>query len=451
MFRLSKKAKIGICALLTASIICPFTYAYRTASSLNGHDFTHIEVPTANTNYDEIIKKAEETKSEYEKKASETKDKIDSLQVEYDSILSYIKELDQKQNDLTAEIIDIESAMNNLVKDKQETEAKLEAATEKKDKQYETMKSRIKYLYENGETSYLDIIFSTNNITDLLNRVEYVAQISKYDDQLFANYSAAVKEVTEYNDMLDIQIDAIEDVQKTYDSYYEYAEALIAAKNQALEECAAKKGIAVDLYKEYINEIEEQNMNIEQAQASKKAEEEAAKKAAEEAAKKAAEEAAKRAAAGKSTTPKSTGNTNASNVTLSDNADLYSMIWPAPGYSRITSPFGPRRRPTAGASTNHRGTDIGAPYGAAVVAAAAGKVIRAGWGNSEGNYIIIDHGGFQTVYMHASRLAVTEGTYVKQGQVIMYVGATGAATGPHLHFGLKINGGYVDAMNYVKY
>lgn len=128
------------------------------------------------------------------------------------------------------------------------------------------------------------------------------------------------------------------------------------------------------------------------------------------------------------------------------------ILWPAPGYTRITSPFGPRSSPGGIGSTYHKGIDIGAPSGATVVAAAAGKVIKAGWGGGYGNMVMIDHGnGFSTLYGHASRLVVSSGQTVSRGEKIMEVGSTGNSTGPHLHFETIRNGVSVNPFgNYFK-
>lgn len=129
------------------------------------------------------------------------------------------------------------------------------------------------------------------------------------------------------------------------------------------------------------------------------------------------------------------------------------MTWPIPGYGRscITSPFSPDRvNPVTGVLEEHHGTDIGAPEGVEVVAAADGTVLDAGYGDDTGYHVIIDHGnGVKTYYYHSSELCVATSQQVTAGELIMKVGQTGQATGPHLHFGLSINGEYVDAMSYI--
>ena len=100
-------------------------------------------------------------------------------------------------------------------------------------------------------------------------------------------------------------------------------------------------------------------------------------------------------------------------------------------------------------SSTHKGVDIRANYGASIIASDGGVVTTAGWHYSYGNYVIINHGGGrQTLYAHASSLAVHVGQAVSQGQVIAYVGSTGNSTGNHCHFEMFENGVRISAKKY---
>lgn len=118
---------------------------------------------------------------------------------------------------------------------------------------------------------------------------------------------------------------------------------------------------------------------------------------------------------------------------------------------RITSYFGYRDRPNvAGATSNHQAIDWATPTGTSVVASCGGTVVKAGWVGSYGYAIYIDHeGGRQTRYAHLSKIQVSVGQKVKQGERIALSGNTGASTGPHVHFEIRINGRAVDPLNYV--
>ena len=126
------------------------------------------------------------------------------------------------------------------------------------------------------------------------------------------------------------------------------------------------------------------------------------------------------------------------------------FTWPCPSSTRVTSDYGTRVSPMGGASSNHKGIDIGASGGAAIVAAADGTVTTAAYSSAAGNYVMIDHGGgLYTVYMHASALLVSPGQTVSAGQTIAQVGSTGISTGNHLHFGVSLNGSYVSPWSYL--
>ena len=129
------------------------------------------------------------------------------------------------------------------------------------------------------------------------------------------------------------------------------------------------------------------------------------------------------------------------------------FAWPLPQSFTITSPFGYRKDPFTGEVTYHSGTDIAAPAGTPILAAAVGMVTIANgtdpWGGSYGYYIKLDHGeGVETLYAHCLAIAVTEGQQVRQGEVIGYVGSTGNSTGNHLHFEIRTNGKGIDSLNY---
>ena len=124
-------------------------------------------------------------------------------------------------------------------------------------------------------------------------------------------------------------------------------------------------------------------------------------------------------------------------------------IWPLEG--RVTSSFGEREDPFNGEGAFHAGIDISAPYGAPVRATANGEVSGAAMGAGYGREIVLNHGhGFLTVYGHLSAIAVLPGQHVIRGQVIGYVGQSGRATGPHLHYEVRVNNVPVNPHKYLR-
>lgn len=124
------------------------------------------------------------------------------------------------------------------------------------------------------------------------------------------------------------------------------------------------------------------------------------------------------------------------------------LVRPVPG--RVTSPFGPRTHPILGTVRMHTGIDMSAPYGQPIRAAAGGRVILAGAYGGYGNTVMIDHGGgMVTLYAHQSAIRVTYGEAVDAGETIGESGSSGLATGPHLHFEVRIGGTPVDPLDYL--
>ncbi len=156
---------------------------------------------------------------------------------------------------------------------------------------------------------------------------------------------------------------------------------------------------------------------------------------------------------------------SATNKNVNFNGEL---AWPCPNYTRISSYFGGRASPGGGVgSRNHKGMDLAAPHGSSIVAAESGTVIlvsntcthdypktvatKCGCGGGYGNYVMISHGnGLVSLYGHCSSISVSKGQTVTRGQHIANVGTTGYSTGNHLHFGLLLNGSYIDPEPYIK-
>lgn len=126
------------------------------------------------------------------------------------------------------------------------------------------------------------------------------------------------------------------------------------------------------------------------------------------------------------------------------------LAWPVPGYTSITSKYGMRIHPISGVYKLHTGVDIGADPGAYFVAANDGVVVKSVYNASYGNMVVIDHGGgLATLYAHGQQRLVEEGETVKRGQPVLVVGSTGISTGPHAHFEVRVNGSWVDPLDYI--
>ena len=396
------------------------------------------------------IDKAKDDKATLEQKKEETELKLKELEKEKDDILNYIEKLDAQLSELSDEVEDLNVQIKDANEELKETEADLDVARQKEQDQYATMKKRIQYMYENGNTSVIEIILKSDNISDMLNQIEYMSKITEYDNGLLDEYKELKDAVTQREEDQKEQLEHLNSLKDELAFEQETVEQLVQDKSAEVIKYEASIGEAQTLSDEYTNKIKEQEDLIEdllEAERKRIEEEEQRKKEEAERLKKEQEEAAKN---------NQSQNNDSSNGGQEDsgstNISEQGFIWPCPSSTRITSPFGNRSQPTEGASTYHKGIDIGASTGSTIVAAADGTVVTAAYSVTAGNYIMISHGNsIYTVYMHCSKLLVSVGDTVKQGDTIGLVGSTGVSTGSHLHFGVSVNGEYVNPLNYVSY
>lgn len=388
------------------------------------------------------LSEAQQEKKTLENDLQKAKELIDSLKGSKEDIQSEVEKLDKQLNEISGKVKELESQLSKKRQEIADTESALNKAKEQEKKQYRNMKKRIQFMYENGQTSYVEMLLSADSFTDFLNAVEYITQISQYDRKMLKEYQNMQVTIADTQKTLETDYASLQSLQAKVQEEKQAVAALESAKKGELNDVADDLTDAQTVAKAYEAEIQAQNEVIAQIQA-------AQKRAAEQ---QAAQQQAQAAEENQGATDAAGENQNtAQNTTPSGNGQSTgSMMWPCPSSKRVTSDYGPRTTPTNGASSNHKGIDIGAAYGADIVAADGGTVLVATYSSSGGNYVIIDHGGgLCTVYMHASSLTVSAGQTVSKGQVIAKVGSTGISTGNHLHFGVTLNGVYVSPWGYV--
>lgn len=385
----------------------------------------------SSSNYDAQIQKAEQAKEEAQKRVTELQKDIDELEKSKGDMLKYVEKVDKKIDKVSTAIKKLNKQIDEAKKELASLEEQLAAAEKVEEQQYETMKKRIKYMYESGNDGYMDVIFSAKSLGDFLNRSEYIEKISQFDSELFAKY-VQMKEETEVK--RSVMQSKVEEIAGLQDEAVAERNALKSMKNSKKSEIS-KLNTAISATDSRARTFAEQV-----AQAERKVENLLLEKQKEIE----KQEAARKAAEAKA------GGTSANPATDTYATNTGGLRWPLRVSGRISSYFGSRTSPTAGASTNHQGIDIAITEGTPIVAAGDGTVVTAAYSASAGNYIMLYHGNsLYTVYMHASKLAVAQGTQVKQGDVIAYVGSTGVSTGAHLHFGVSVNGAYVNPLSYV--
>ena len=368
------------------------------------------------------LKEAQKEKAALEKQLKAAKELINDLKDSKGDVEEKVQELNNELVDISSKITSLENQLADKSTEIADAEAELAQAEADKQKQYDDMKTRIQYMYENSQTTYLEQLLESNSVAEFLNTAEYIAEIQKYDRQKLDEYTENIEYITVAKEQLEQDYADLENMKANVESQKQSVAALMSQKETELAGITSNISDAQEDAKYFEAEIQAQNELIAEIKRI-----EAEKAAA----------AAKAAAEGKQ---------------VVDNPYTGGVFtWPCPSSTRVTSDYGTRVSPTSGASSNHKGIDIGASAGATIVAAANGTVKAANYSSAAGNYVMIDHGGgLYTVYMHCSSLAVSEGTTVSAGQTIAYVGSTGISTGNHLHFGVSLNGSYVSPWSYLK-
>ena len=372
------------------------------------------------------LKEAQQEKAALEKALEDAKQTINELKESKGDVQEKVNDLNTQLMNISSQITALENQLaqkNQELTEKkdqiEDTKSQLEDAKKQEEQQYADMKVRIQFMYENAQESYFEALFSSESFSDFLNSAEYIIQIQEYDR----------KKLNEYQDT----VDYIENVEKQLEEDYATLEEIKKEVEQEKASVEQEKASVAALMKQRETELAGIEGNIDSAQSD--ADYYAAEiKAQEEIIAEIKRIEAEKAAAGKQDNPYTGG----------------VFTWPCPSSTRVTSDYGTRVSPMGGASSNHKGIDIGASGGAAIVAAADGTVTTASYSSAAGNYVMIDHGGgLYTVYMHASALLVSPGQTVSAGQTIAQVGSTGISTGNHLHFGVSLNGSYVSPWSYL--
>lgn len=352
--------------------------------------------------------------------ADELQDKLSSLEDEKAAVKEKIAELTQQASDVEAtraalqseidltkeEIATVEAYIERLQGQIDVKTTELKAAEEALEEKEEEFALTVRTTYEQGDSSYLQVLLNSTSFSDLLSRLEIVTAIMEDNKRTVAEYTAAKEDIQQKR----------EELQQTQDDQKEYQKNL----GYKVDELAASEAEQAALAE-----------SIEAYKAESEAEYDRIASEMQEVSDQIAALSAQAAANG--------------SVPMGDGT----LIWPTPSCTTNSSAYGWRIHPIYGTRKFHAGEDIPAGYGAEILAAASGTVVTAGWVSGYGNYTVIDHGGgMMTAYGHQSSIAVSVGQTVTQGQVIGYVGSTGNSTGPHLHFEVYINGATVDPKSF---
>lgn len=429
--------------------------------------------------YGESLSEAKDKKAKLEQSLTQAEALIDELSSSQDAAEDKITELNKQLSDISNQI----TTLQNQLADKNQqilvSQDAVNAARETVNAQYAEMKKRIQFMYENGQTTVLEMMLTSGSLADFVNMAEYFSRVTAYDRDKLTEYESSVAELSDAEETLQKEYKELQAMKEEVEQDQEAVASMLSRKESELASISGNLDEAEQLAQSYEAEVQAQNEVLAAIQAAEA--ERLAQEAAEAAARKEEEEKqaqqtadAGNASSGNTTANESSaenttntsgsgnnssssdGNNNASSGSTSGSgssstAPTGAFVWPVPASRVISSDYGYREVPIAGAGANHNGIDIAAPYGSSVLAAADGKVITSRLSTTAGNMIIIDHGGgVYSVYMHNSARLVSVGERVTAGQTIAQVGSTGLSTGNHLHFGVSVNGVYVNPWNYLR-
>lgn len=344
--------------------------------------------------------------NELKDEQNELKDKQDEVQDQKSAVKKEVEKLSNDIADNEDKLADINSQLVKLNKEIKELNNDLKEAEEKYTKQEDALKEKMILSYEMGQISYLDVLLNSKGILDFLSNYYLLSEIMQTDNDLLDS-------IEEQKNKIEKSKQEVEDKQrqvKTQKAEQEKINVLLSnQKTQKQNKISQLSKEEKDLQKkidEYDDLIREEERKASQIAS------------------------------------------GSSGAYVGGN-----KVWPCPASHRITSGYGGRNTGIPGASTNHKGIDIGCPDGSAVVSVLDGKVIFTGYNRYRGYYIMVDHGGgVVTLYQHcsANSFKVSVGSKVKAGQTIVLSGHSGIGSGPHLHFEVLINGSNVNPQTWLQ-
>lgn len=401
--------------------------------------------------YKEEIREKKEQAEEHKQEMRASESKVDMMEEAVAGLNSEKKELQVAKNELSATVEALDVQLTNVqevlvelgedidrkTKQVENIKNRLREAEANQDEQYASMKQRIKFMYEKGDTAYITMVFGAQNLTDMLNKAEYIEEVSAYDKQLLNEYTETKYRVINLKDKLEVEQASLLETQEQAEIQEYQMSMLIDQKNGEIEKYESEISTKEGAIKEYEAMIASQNATIAALEASiLQAEREA------DALQKELEESG--------LSDNDIDSSSSSKPVTTQQVFSGPFCMPAPSYTRVSDDYGNRIHPILGVKQFHNGIDFAAPGGSPILAAQSGTVIAAAYSSTMGNYIMINHGGgVITIYMHASALYVSAGQTVTKGQKIAAVGRTGRSTGNHLHFSVRVNGSYVSPWSYL--
>ncbi len=377
----------------------------------------------------EELKDLQQQQDELAGKMSSVQGERSQNQNSVENVVAQKNNLDQQIGLLSTEIDNLNAQIQSCTQQIADKQTELDQAESVLRQMNEKNRDRIRAMEEEGKVSYWSVLFKAKSFTDLVDRLNMMEEIQRADQRRLDELSKAAKAVADARQALE---DEKNTLQQAYDDQINTQKALDTKRTEAdelLVQLNDRQKELEDLSAQYAQM--EQSLSADIAAAEKAYTD--AKRQEEEASKPEPPEGGDSSGEGEQTAPPSSGG------------------WVTPcSYVEITSPYGWRVHPITGAKSFHSGVDLANDYGTPIYAAHSGTVTAATHGEIFGFYVTINHGdGYSTLYGHMTNYVVSEGEEVSAGQLIGYMGDSGWATGPHLHFTVYYEGNTVEPMDFI--
>lgn len=344
-------------------------------------------------------------KNELNNQITEANEQVENIQIELTDTLKQIDNLDQKIETYQDQVDELNGKLETLQNQIKTAEEKLTNLENNYKIQRKTFQNRIVAQYEAGDVQYLDVLLSSNTLSEFISNYYLIGEIAKYDRNLLDNIDRQKNEIEKIKTTLTEREKNLKTVKENKEKTATALENAKVIKNSYAKQLTDSEKETQSKIAEYQRELDNLEAQI----------------------------------------------VTITSIKVGEDYVGGEFAWPAPGYSTITSKYGMRVHPILKTHRVHSGTDIAMPMGAYIIAANDGVVTKAGYSSTGyGNMVLIDHGGgVSTLYGHGSEILVQTGQTVKRGDIIMKAGSTGWSTGPHLHFEVRINGQHVDSLPYI--
>ncbi len=364
--------------------------------------------------YADDLSDAKEKSATLEEQINNQKSEIDEMKNNKEDILKEVSALDNEMSELNNTVNSLNSQISQSTEKIQELEKKSEELQAEAEKSRDLMNKRFRVLYQNNGSAYIDILLSADGFGDFLQKLDTVATLIKYNNEVIQEYKDNYKELETTLAQVNDEKESLETSKASVDANISELQVKMDQKQQLVAEAESDIQSAQAVLAQSQDDFDKVLASINSM-----------------------EEAASRPSRGDTSSGTSSGS-----VSTNGFYRISSQRYP------ITSGFVDRISPITGQAESHKGIDIGAPYGDPVYALTDGVVSYAGWMNGYGNVVVINHGSFSTLYAHNSSLVVSPGQSVSGGQQVSVVGSTGWSTGPHIHFEVIIDGVQIDPSGY---